>query len=550
MAIKFHDDTNNDGLFDQIAKLIAAQIVVETARSTTIPATETDIYDRFNLLPVDPELEAAIGGIPAAYRSNRSSFAGLMSALSTAIRNLIIELVNDDTPLPRKTIDEALAEAVRQMVGQSETLNAPSVGVTVTPDVANAGDGVLIASSIAADGRPLELMIAESLTGVMASGSIRLRSAPRVNLLDAGWPAGSGANRTIAPQSAGGLLTNGGFDDETVVPNAPDGWIVSVGTIGTTLKLTDPEVQTIAISGSPEGGHYVLHWTDAGNRVYSTIPIAWDASSSTVQSALRSLPGLSLVTVTQSGVSPNLTHTVTFEGLGGDVAEFTSTNNLTGGSSPAITHDTTTGGTAYCYDGGRALEFDSNGSELTTINQRLQLQPSTVYAVNLWAIADVVPAAGAITVDLVDGIGGTVIDDDAGTSNTVSFDADELDDTDWLDLPTLSGATPVFRTPAVLPPVVYLRIRISTAVSSGTSVFLDRASLVPMVQLYSGGPYVAAFAGSTPFAPTDRWAVVTTNDRGGVLLEWLHRNFDLARLGLRIPTDGSGNETIPDSIVT
>src|SRR5690606_17496666 len=117
-----------------------------------------------------------------------------------------------------------------------------------------AGDGLLVVTAKGPDGRNREHAIPEVLTGDVSGGSIRLRGIPATDILGPTWPAGSGTSRTLQPE-AFGLLSNGGFDFDTVIAGRPDGWTVSVGTIGTTLRLTSPEVQTVAISGSPTGGH-------------------------------------------------------------------------------------------------------------------------------------------------------------------------------------------------------------------------------------------------------------------------------------------------------
>jgi len=128
----------------------------------------------------------------------------------------------------------------------------------------------------------------------------------------------------------------------------------------TTIETTPvTEIQTVAITGSPTGGTYTLTWQ--GN---TTAALAYNANSAAVQAALRLLPGLELVTVAESGTTPNYTHTVTMRGAGGPLtagspAQMTSTNSLTGGSSPTITHGTTTPGAVDTWNeaGDAALAF-------------------------------------------------------------------------------------------------------------------------------------------------------------------------------------------------
>lgn len=104
------------------------------------------------------------------------------------------------------------------------------------------------------------------------------------------------------------------------------------------------EVQTITITGSPTGGTFTI---SLGG--FTTAAIAWNATAAAVQSALEALTsiGAGNVVVT-GGPLPATLLTVTFrKGLAAtNVAQLTSASSLTGGSSPAIVHATTTAGVA------------------------------------------------------------------------------------------------------------------------------------------------------------------------------------------------------------
>lgn len=554
MTIDFYDGSNFDGLFNLLGKAFHAQKTINVARSTTIPTELDDVVEALNLLTVDAEYSLAGQPLQSLATSVRTAANSEMSALANYAASLIITAVNKDNPQPQRDISTALRELVRQMVANSQSVDASTVTAAVTPGGSNTGTGLIVASIKRGDGLINENMIAENVAGLATSdgdtASITLRGASRVAPLSADYPKGSGASASIsAVSAANSLLANGDFEDEDDVANAPDDWIVSVGVIGTTVKMTDVEVQTVAIGGTPTSGYYRLLYTNALGDVQITGQIAYNATAATVQSALRQLTGLSQVTVTATGTTPNFTHTITFVGRGGNITELTSVSSLAGGT-PTITHGTTSAGTAQVYAGGKALIIDSDGAELTTFNQRLfGLNPETAYAFSMWAIADVVPAAGVITVDLVDGIGGTVIADSAGTNNTFSFDCDDLSDSAWQHVTTLVGGECVFRTPLVVPDVVYLRIRVSTAVSDTTSVFLDHAALTPMTAVYPGGPLVAAFSGNVGFRRGDVWTLAVTNNRAGELQEYFERNFGMSSLGLLLPSNAANSETIPDSVI-
>lgn len=90
-------------------------------------------------------------------------------------------------------------------------------------------------------------------------------------------------------------------------------------------------VQTVTVTGSPTGGTFTL----TGNGA-TTGTIAYNAASSTVQTAVRTLGGdFSAATVSGSAGGP---YTVTLnQGAAGPAPLALGTNSLTGGTSPSVT---------------------------------------------------------------------------------------------------------------------------------------------------------------------------------------------------------------------
>lgn len=102
------------------------------------------------------------------------------------------------------------------------------------------------------------------------------------------------------------------------------------------------EVQTLSITGSPTGGTFTL--TFGG---HTTSSIAYNASASTVQTALRALSSIGSTGVVCSGGSlPGTAVIITFQGslANTDEALITHTDSLTGGTSPAVVITETTKG--------------------------------------------------------------------------------------------------------------------------------------------------------------------------------------------------------------
>ena len=247
--------------------------------------------------------------------------------------------------------------------------------------------------------------------------------------------------------------------------------------------------------------------------------------------------------VSTTGTSPNYTHTITFKGMDppGNVGNLSSSNTFDVGS---IAHAQTTAGSAHVYKD-KAVEFDSDGAELTAIKQNITaaIEPRQVLGFNAYMKVDVFPAAGVITVDLVDGAG-TVIQNAQNVNQSITIDPQSGGD---LSTSAFTGVGGFFETPEDLPEIVYLRIRISTAISSGTSLFIDEVVLDEAVNLYTGGPFALFFAGQTELSPDDTWTIAVANDRAGGFQEKFHQNFGFS--DLLLPSDSAGGETIADTLI-
>lgn len=546
MTINFDDLFERIGHFLQIGKSIVA------AMGTTVPGdVDGALQGLGDTLPVryEPVRSDMLAGLQSLQTAGGTAIGTLVSA---PVRQLVLITVSDDVPMA-STEDLAIRELIRQMEANTESLDGSTPAASLAYGSGNIGTGKAIASVLRADGRAAEFILAEDILAVVSAinsdgtATFTLFSAASVGSLQPTWPGGSAASGTITSRRADStenLLTNGGFEDsDTNSAHLPLGWLAPVATLGTTLKMSSVEVQTVAVSGTPTNGFYTLSWTNAASQVQTTAPLPYNATGSQVQTALQALAGLEGATVTTTGTTPNLTHTITFTGVT-NPAQLTSTSALTGGT-PAINHATTTAASANVLRGARAVELDSNGSQLTELMFPVDgLEPSTSYAANVFLKADVVPAAGVLTVDLADGVGGTVLNDDAGTANSYTVSAVTDITTGWKPF---SG---VFRTPAVMPAQVYFRVRISTAVTNTSSIFVDEAFLGSIDELYTDGPLLAIFDGATNFELNDRITLTLTNDRAGEIHEWLDRIFSLRENRLIFPTLTDTNETIDDALIT
>ncbi|MEA3225525.1 MAG: hypothetical protein U9Q07_06205 [Planctomycetota bacterium] len=544
MTIELHDAVNGDGLMDVQGKAFDAMETLFTAIGTTVPTDVTTFLTQFQTRSDADDLDVAesMEGLGAAVASWQNGASTLSGKIRSNLIAFLQEVVANDASQPEDSLTFALQYIIDQMIADGDYVEANTIGFTLTAGVSNSGDPAVCYTSLRGDGQVNQNILAETIAitvSEQAGPTLRFRSPlSQSNRLSHDWPKGSGVDTTIyATDPADSLLSNGDFEDETIA-NVPDDWMVHVGTPGTTVKLTDIEVQTVVISGSPEGGSYLLQWTGPDSITRSTGPLAYNASGSTIQTALQAIPGLGSATVASTGTSPNYTHTITLTDTVGDPGQLTSVNDLTGGSSPTITHATTTASSAGAYRG-KALEFDSDGAEVTALYHALTLSPDTVYFCHARVKRIGAVSAGEVRIEIVDGIGGTVVQDGESNAALHTITATSISATDhdseWFS----------FRVPPGTNMPVYLRIRISTAITDTCSVFFDDVAVVEGTRFYAGGPYVAVLAGVTNPGPDDTWSLVVANDRAGDIQEWYNRVFDMDGKGLLLPVFGTS--LIPES---
>lgn len=203
------------------------------------------------------------------------------------------------------------------------------------------------------------------------------------------------------------------------------------------------------------------------------------------------------------------------------------------------------------YLGTKALYFDGNGAQLTRISQVFDnagsgtagvLLPNTVYAVNVVTKVDVVPAAGVLRVSLQDSTD-TILTDDAGTAQsfTISLPGETT---------TYAQHPNTFRTPRVIPDGCQFVIELTTALSNGSNVYIDEVAMAPATQLYAGGPFLGIFPGAEKWALGDRITLAVTNDAAGAFQQAFERLFGMRAMGLVLPNDSGGTETITDALIS
>lgn len=173
--------------------------------------------------------------------------------------------------------------------------------------------------------------------------------------------------------------------------------------------------------------------------------------------------------------------------------------------------------TTIVYDNSNsALRITGDGSgTLVNLSQQFDLAAGTAgtvsaltqYGFNIWIRRDgTAAAAGVLTIDLVDE-NDVVIEDEGGNANTFTIDLTTL-------TTVYTAYQTQFRLPRVMPTQVHLRYHLTTALTNGRSVYLDRGSFGLMTRLYGYGPYVCNHSGGNPYQQGDYSESTITNSRG------------------------------------
>lgn len=174
----------------------------------------------------------------------------------------------------------------------------------------------------------------------------------------------------------------------------------------------------------------------------------------------------------------------------------------------------------------------------------------TMYGLSVWLKVDSTPAAGVLTFSLTDS-SGNVLNDDAGNANTITQDLTAISST----YVNLKG---YFRTPTNLPSTVWLRIKLTTAITNGRTVYIDHLSMGVGTSLYGTlpqGPYCTIHSGDTAPRSGDAWTVaMTTNMAKTTWQGALQLLFNIAQLqsatpGLGIRMQTTGGSTVNANLI-
>lgn len=247
MALDFNNATGN--LFNRKGKMYGSVEDVETYQGTTLQAAIDGTYGEYN---DDGEL---VDSIYESLERSQSASGQIKSDLFTFANTTLIEMVDDDQPLPSKVTVDALEELIDQLVSQSETIEENVTSVSSAADAGNTGDGVMLTTLVGGDGVTIEYNFDEIIRvdctsdsqpgrGGTAEGSElwTARGEETTSFTDFNWPLGSGGATAITTANASvnasdnNFLTNSDFEEFTT--NAPDSWTIITGSAGSTVDDT------------------------------------------------------------------------------------------------------------------------------------------------------------------------------------------------------------------------------------------------------------------------------------------------------------------------
>lgn len=305
---------------------------------------------------------------------------------------------------------------------------------------------------------------------------------------------------------------------------------------------TDAQVDQGATEGQEE-------WTFQGE-LTDTDDLAFDwPTGSSATGTLTAVASSAAVATDTPAENDQMLHNA-------DIADFTSNipdgwNVLVGTAGTTILKNVST---VYDSDVGAVLEFVGDGSSTlssvaqtfsqssTSTGSTADVLPSTVYHVSARMRKSASLAAGAISVSLIDG-SNTQITDDEGNNVIITLAHGSIASNTW----TKFGGQLV--TPTNLPSTVKFRVAVSTALTNTESVYIGHISMTPATQAYDGGPYLSIHSGATASRRKDRATATIANDRAGAFQEAFDRMFDMKSLGLQLPSDSGGSETINDNLI-
>jgi hypothetical protein len=229
--------TGQEGFFQRLATVVSECNRVVAGYGSTLTTNVNAIASGFRAND-----QVCVDQLYSTRDQYRNVHGSYLSYLKNLAQIAAVEQVNRSAAIAPKSLAKALDVLIKQMKTDVASLNRPTVGATVTAGSSNAGNSVVVASLVNGYGDPLDMVMAETLTGVVTTDSengatqyqetISFTGEPIKDTFDYAWPGGSGAAKTlqITDPAVDGLLTNGDFETWSGTSNnTPGSWTVVDG---------------------------------------------------------------------------------------------------------------------------------------------------------------------------------------------------------------------------------------------------------------------------------------------------------------------------------
>lgn len=233
----------------------------------------------------------------------------------------------------------------------------------------------------------------------------------------------------------------------------------------------------------------------------------------------------------------------------GDFEDFVSDtpNHWTVNSGTAGTHILAAGSG---YSGSDALKFVGDGSTAVNLSQALQSTVGTrgvvnsdrPYSISFWAKYATAAPTASLVVEVANASGTVYESGNIGRAMQLTATSGSLT-TSWQLFSAVCFAPPEIE------PGSKVVVRSSGNIANTAEVFVDDLTVAEMYPLGPGLGYAQVIPGATPFRIGDSFTRAFSNDEAGQVQREMDRFFGLRRLGVMLPSDGSGSETVADSVI-
>jgi hypothetical protein len=242
--------TGTQSMFVRVGHMGGTLNFINTNRGTNFLSHVNNTINDY--LTTDQSVTSLLWTQATTWQTAQEAFTTFLDTMAT---NTVEGMVTDDTNLNNITLESAMAELIRQMEVSSNTVNKPTVSVSVTYGngvISNSGNGSATASVLNGFGVQMDYVFNETIHLVCTTDSQTGGATPGEEIFAVvseqsqdiptfyTWPIGSGATGNVQSNIStdsqdpdGNVLNNSGF--EVFTTNVPNQWIAVVGTPGTNI---------------------------------------------------------------------------------------------------------------------------------------------------------------------------------------------------------------------------------------------------------------------------------------------------------------------------